>query len=734
MRDVRGPLRNDCGQETVEAEPVLSVRKLVVRLKSQVGLTHAVNDITFDLLEGETLAVVGESGSGKTASFLALLRLLPRASVIEASSLRFEGRDLLELDDNEIRTLRGSGIAMVFQDPMTSLNPVLTIGEQLTETILAHMPVGREPARSRAIHLLEEVGIPEAEARFRGYPHELSGGMRQRVMIAMALALDPRVLIADEPTTALDVTIQAQILELLRRLTRERRTSLVLITHDLGVVARMADRVNVLYAGEIVETATTADLFDQPSHPYTIGLLRSLPHLDRRIPLEPIRGNPPDLEEEPPGCPFAPRCSWRIGRCVSDRPVLLPIPSTAGATKDTAGSHRIACHNPPARAETMPGKSSSRYGGGEDRERVGTMGSTVDAAGADGKPGADLDGILSVTDLSVHFPIRKGLIFDRHVADVKAVDGVSFMVRRRETLGLVGESGCGKTTIGRAIVRLVRPTSGAIVVDGTDVTHLPDAKMKLTRRRMQMVFQDSYSSLNPRMTVDSIIREPLEIFGIGTEHERSERVANLMIRVGLDPSHGTRYPHEFSGGQRQRIGIARALAPSPGLVIADEPVSALDVSVQAQIINLLEELQCELGLALLFIAHNLTVVERLSHRTAVMYLGRIVETAPSHTLKVRPLHPYTIALRSAIPVPDPAVEAQRKRIILRGDVPSPVSPPSGCRFNTRCWLRQTLDNPEICAEVDPSLCAVDDEHAVACHFAHAVDGSPQQRQVAPRER
>ena len=719
---------------------VLSMRGLVVRFRTHGETVYAVNDVDLELREGERLGVVGESGSGKTVSNLAVIRLLPQpAGRVEGGTIAFGGRNLLQLGPNEIRDVRGKDIAMVFQDPLTSLNPVLTIEEQVVETIRAHRQVSIEAARAQAIDLLRKVGIAQPENSLKRFPHEFSGGMRQRVMIAIALALEPKLLIADEPTTALDVTIQAQVLDLLTSLTESERTSLILITHDLGVVAGMTDRVNVMYAGEVVETATTPDLFEQPSHPYTVGLLHSMPHTDPGATLLPIEGAPPDLRDAPVGCPFAPRCAWRIDRCWTHRPELAPV--TPGAPVVLTGpgaTHLIACHHPPTRDEAAlgvpDGRAPERRMTGETAPASATEAAAtvatrrrLIAVPAEGPSAAEE--VLRVSDLKVYFPIRQGLIMERKVGNVRAVDGVSFALQRAETLGLVGESGCGKTTTGRAILRLLEPTAGTVTVQGRDISHLPEGKLTEERARMQMIFQDPYSSLDPRMNVEALISEPLDVNQIGSRQDRRDRVHELLERVGLDPEHADRYPHEFSGGQRQRIGVARALAPRPDLIVADEPVSALDVSIQAQIVNLLERLQDELGLSYLFIAHDLAVVEHVSHRTAVMYLGRIVEVAASAELRVRPLHPYSIALWSAIPRPSPVIEARRNRIILQGDIPSPADPPPGCAFHPRCWLRRKLDDPEICSEVAPLLVDVGAGHTVACHFADRVVGSIEQRQV-----
>jgi peptide/nickel transport system ATP-binding protein len=724
-----------------EVESNLSVRGLLVRFRGHKKTIYAVNGINFDLHEGETLGVVGESGSGKSASNLAVIRLLPKpAGRIEGGAASFAGRDLLQASQQQIRAIRGKDIAMVFQDPMTSLNPVLRIEEQIVETIRAHREMSRHLARNHAIRLLAMVGIPQPKERIKSYPHEFSGGMRQRVMIAMALALRPKILIADEPTTALDATIQAQVLELLKSLTSESGTSVILVTHDLGVVAEMTQRVNVMYAGEIVETAATEELFARPSHPYTIGLFHSLPSSDRSEPLVPIEGAPPDLKTAPVGCPFVTRCAWRLDRCLRERPQLTSVEEAISTTGGPPSAHKIACHNPPSNQEIRVGRPLAT-GKGELPESTQRLVDLPMPSGpsTDEQP-ANLHQvepasrnkieILKVTDLTVHFPIYKGIVFHSHVSDVKAVDGVSFEIRHRETLGLVGESGSGKSTVAKAIVRLIEPTSGTIVFDGRDLIQLREAELKLVRRRMQMIFQDPYASLDPRMSLASIIAEPLKAHGIGSRAERARKIADLLEQVGLDRSVAHRYPHEFSGGQRQRIGIARALALSPDLIVADEPVSSLDVSVQAQIINLLERLQDKLSLTYLLIAHDLSVVERMSHRIVVMYLGRVVEVAPSRLLRRRPLHPYTVALLSATLVPHPKNHMVSSRITLTGEIPSPLSPPSGCRFRTRCWLRQKLNDPQICANLDPTLSQAELDHSVACHFFDRVDGSSEQKKVA----
>ena len=701
---------------------LLSVQDLAVRFHTHDGEVHAVNGVSFDLERGERVGVVGESGCGKSVTSLALMRLLPRpAGRIDAGRVLLDGHDLLSKSEADMRAIRGNSIAMIFQDPMTSLNPVLTIEEQMVETLRAHRQMTSDQARRETVELLGRVGIPHPAERLASYPHQFSGGMRQRVMIAMALSLKPQLLIADEPTTALDVSIQAQVLELMRELTNESGTALMLITHNLGVVANMVQRVNVMYAGTIVEAGTTDEILTRPAHPYTIGLLHSVPRLDapagtRRIPIE---GAPPDLRRPLTGCPFAPRCAWQIDRCRVETPPLLVVGS-ATAIEHSGTAHRLACHNPPTPGDAEAGRPLGRDPGAVSRP------GPARAKEAGVSPPPSEDALLRVDDLEVHFPSDRG-VFSRRADPVRAVDGLSFALRRGETLGLVGESGSGKSTTGRAVLRIVDPTNGRIHLDGVDVTAVKGSELTRVRRRMQMIFQDPYASLNPRSTVADIVREPLAIHRLGSRREQRDRARELLDLVGINPRYGDRYPHEFSGGQRQRVGIARALALDPEVIVADEPISALDVSMQAQILNLMEELQARLGLTYLFISHDLSVVRDVSDRTAVMYLGRIVELAPARALSEEPLHPYTVALLSAVPVPDPVVERRRNRIILAGDVPSAVTPPTGCRFHTRCWLRQQLGRPERCTTEDPALRTLTPHHQVACHFAEEL-GTPARRQ------
>jgi peptide/nickel transport system ATP-binding protein len=680
--------------------PLLDVRNLVTKFKTEAGTVHAVNGISYSLKKGESLAIVGESGSGKSVGVLSLMGLIPSPpGWVENGEVIFEGRDLLKLSSEKLRHIRGKDIAMVFQDPMTSLNPVLTIGIQLTEALEEHQEMNRAAARTRAVEMLKLVGIADPENRLKDYPHQFSGGQRQRIGIAMALACNPALLIGDEPTTALDVTIQAQIIELVRRLQQELGMAIIWITHDLGVVAGLVERVAVMYAGFIVELAPVDDLYDRTSHPYTLGLLESIPSIEGASErLIPIKGQPPDLHQEARCCPFAPRCRFVIDRCREEVPPLA----------EAGPGHTAACF-----------RWAEIQAAGRDPVQLTALVTTVDessqpATVAGPQPKAARDVLVRVEDLKQHFPIYRGII-KRKVGAVRAVDGVSFDIYRGETLGLVGESGCGKSTTGQTILQLLRPTEGKVYLNGEDLTVANRNELRAARRNMQMIFQDPYASLNPRMTVGSIIGEALRIHNIGDAQSRRERVEQLMALVGLNPNFINRYPHEFSGGQRQRIGIARALATNPAFIVADEPISALDVSIQAQVVNLLDDLRQELGLTYLFIAHDLSMVRYISDRVAVMYLGQIVELGEGDTVFEQPLHPYTQALLSAIPIADPTAAQERKRIVLEGDVPSPANPPSGCRFHTRCRYAT-----EICSQVDPEMRdfgAEGQQHLVACHHA-----------------
>ena len=661
---------------------LLSVENLHVHFRTSAGIVRAVEGLSFNVKPGEVVAVVGESGSGKSVTALAVMRLLPkRSAIVPQGRITFDGSNLLELDDEQMRQRRGRDISMIFQEPMTSLNPILPIGLQITEPLQIHLGMSDEQANARAVELLGLVGIPDAQRRLSQYPHQFSGGMRQRVMIAIGLACNPKLIIADEPTTALDVTIQAQILELMKDLSRRLNIALILITHNLGVVARYADRVIVMYAGRQAEQGAADAVFHRPRHPYTMGLLRSVPRLDRPrgVKLETIEGLPPNLATAPPGCRFAPRCPYRLPICEKDPP-LVPT--------DTGGLS--ACVRTAEIASGAINWTSGMVAG--------------DAIRAEGVR----EPLLAVRGLKKFFPIRAGLGGAKAV--VRAVDDVSFDIYPGETLGLVGESGCGKTTVGRLILRLDEPTAGDIRFEGKDLLNAPAAELKAIRRKIQVIFQDPYSSLNPRMTVGQIVAEPLHVHGIVADAaKRKTRVAELISQVGLRPELAERYPHQLSGGQRQRVGIARALGMEPSFIVCDEAVSALDVSIQGQIINLLEDLQRAFGLAYLFIAHDLAVVRHISMRVVVMYLGHVMEVADRDTLYREPLHPYTKLLLDAAPIPDPTVEKARAPRLIKGELPSALAPPKGCVFHTRCPLAS-----EECKAAVPPLREIRPKHFAAC--------------------
>ena len=655
---------------------MLKVRDLKAGFAAGRQVLTAVDGISFDLAAGETLALLGESGCGKSATALALLRLLPAAGRILGGQVHFDGRDLLQLPEAEMRGVRGSGMAMIFQEPATSLNPVLTVGRQIGEVLEKHRGLNDAAAQARALGLLQAVGIADAPRRLGEYPFQLSGGMKQRVMIAIALAGEPELLIADEPTTALDVTVQAQILDLLSSLQVERGMAILLITHDLGVVARMAHRIGVMYAGELVEVASREAFFSRPRHPYTQALFEALPDISRRGQrLTTIPGQVPSLAAMPSGCRFAERCAQVMPVCREQSP---PWRSRDG--------HAVRCH--------WQGEASAADGA---RHEV------LELAVATGQD------FLAVDGLQVHFPIRKGFL-QRTVGHVRAVDGVSLAISPGRTLALVGESGCGKTTVGKALLQLIAPSAGSVRLGDTELVGLKGRRLRAVRRHMQMIFQDPFASLNPRLRVGEIIAEGMESLGVvGDTASRRAAVVALLAQVGLPDEAIDRYPHEFSGGQRQRIAVARALAVQPELLICDEPTSALDVSVQAQILNLLKKLQGELGIAYLFITHNFAVVEYLAHDVAVMYLGRIVEQGRAEEVLRKPQHPYTRALLSAVPAP--RLEATAVVIRLPGETPSPANPPAGCHFHPRC--PHAMD---VCRSRYPGVSGVSATHSVSCHL------------------
>ncbi|HEX5393552.1 MAG TPA: ABC transporter ATP-binding protein [Rhodocyclaceae bacterium] len=623
---------------------LLTVENLAVRL----GAAQPVAGVSFQVRAGETFALLGESGCGKSMTALSILRLLPDVARIVGGSVKLGDTELLALPESQMRAQRGRQVAMIFQEPGTSLNPVLTVGYQIGESLALHRGLRGAVAKAVAVELLQAVGIPDPERRWGEYPFQLSGGMKQRAMIAMALAGEPRLLIADEPTTALDVTIQAQVLDLLKRLQQARGMAMVLISHDLGVVSKMADHVGVMYAGQLVETAPREQFFRSPSHPYSQMLFAALPEAQRRKGrLATIPGRVPPLDTSFVGCRFADRCPAVMDVCRGQEPPW----------RDMGEGQQMRCHLE-APAELL-GRAEAEH---ED--------ATI----------SQPQSLLEVDQLQVHFPIRRG-IFQRTVGHVKAVDGLSLRLPQGRTLALVGESGCGKTTTGKALLNLIPPTGGKVQFRGRELTGLAAKALREARAGMQMVFQDPFASLNPRMRVGAIIAEGMDALKL--PGERKAQVAQLLQQVGLAPEMIDRFPHEFSGGQRQRIAIARALAVSPQLLICDEPTSALDVSVQAQILNLLKDLQGQLGLAYLFITHNIAVVDYIAHEVAVMYLGRIVEQGTVDEILRDPKHPYTQALIAAVPRLDTVPDAEEKPA-LGGDMPSPANPPQGCHFHPRC--------------------------------------------------
>ncbi|MGV4982838.1 dipeptide ABC transporter ATP-binding protein [Streptomyces sp. NRAIS4] len=651
-----------------DAVPVLSVRDLRISFPSEAGTVEAVRGVSFDLLPGRTLCIVGESGSGKSATATGIMGLLPPTADLRGQVL-VGGQDLVGLDDRALSRIRGNTIGMVFQDPLSALTPIFSVGRLLSDALRVHQDLTKRAAWEQAVQLLDLVGIPDPRSRATAFPHEFSGGMRQRVVIAMAIANRPSVLVADEPTTALDVTVQAQILDVLRLAQQETGAGLVLITHDLGVVAGHADDVAVMYAGRFVEHAGVEELFRRPTMPYTARLLAAVPSVDggARRPLVPIGGEPPALVGLPDGCPFAPRCAIALDACRSGEPELRQV----------TGHGHVAC----LRAAEIADGSLDPAG---EAKLVGDA-APVGPPAPSGRAEAG-EVVLRVEDLVKTFPVTKGALLKRRVGTLHAVNRVGFELRAGETLGLVGESGSGKTTTLLEILRLGRPEGGRIELSGTDVgTVASGARTRELRQDVQIVMQDPLGALDPRMPVFHLLAEPLRAIGRDRESIRA-RVHELLTLVGLDDSVGDRFPAALSGGQRQRIGIARALATEPKLLALDEPLSALDVSVQAGVINLLARLKRELGLAYLVVAHDLAVVRYISDRIAVMYLGHIVETGDTEAIFSDPKHPYTRALLSAVPIPDPERERTRERVVLEGEQPNATRLPAGCVFVDRCPL------------------------------------------------
>jgi peptide/nickel transport system ATP-binding protein len=663
---------------------LLAVSGLTVKYHGTESEVAAVTDVSLQLGEAETLGLVGESGSGKSVTALSIMRLIAPPGHV-SGAVYWRGRDLLRLPAREVAEIRGREIAIVFQDPLAYLNPVMTVGAQVSEVLQVHLGMSRGPARRRATDLLGMVGLPKPSDRLDDYPHQLSGGMRQRVLIAMAISCEPKLLIADEPTTALDVTIQAGILGLLGRLQRELRMACILITHDMSVIAGLVDQVAVMYAGRLVETGSTETIFEHPRHPYTQGLLESLPRVDEAAGgrLRSIKGSPPDARQLPSGCAFHPRCEHALATCVTQRPEL----------RSADPGHTFACW-------------------------VDVEMSSAKAVAADSRvppEPATSEPILKIAGMKVVYRKARLLGFG---PSVHAVDGVSFEVRRGETLGLVGESGSGKSTLAQAILHLTKPTAGRVIFEGNDTLQVPRRRLRALRRDLQIVFQDPYSSLNPRSTVGRILAEPLIIHGFDRP-SREARIAEIVDLVGLSRTSLGLYPHQFSGGQRQRIAIARALVLKPKVLVCDEPVSALDVSVRAQVLNLLRDLQQKMQFTTLFISHDLGVVRHVCDRVLVMYRGVIVESGSSETIFRNPLHPYTQELVGAIPVPDP--RRQRGRFMSAAPI-EVVDRPStrGCRFADRCLYAR-----DRCREDEPQLVAGANGNAVACHFWDAL-GAPRQ--------
>jgi peptide/nickel transport system ATP-binding protein len=680
--------------------PTLEVRNLQTRFHTRAGVLPVVDGVSFTLGRGKVLGLVGESGSGKSVTGFSIMGLVDAPGRVEGGQVLFQGRELTQLPATERRELRGNRIAMIFQDPMATLNPVLRVDTQMIEAVRAHKRVSTEEARRHARDTLGRMGIPSPEERLRAYPHQLSGGMRQRVAIAIAMLHGPDLIIADEPTTALDVTIQAQILSEVQKLVRETGTSLIWISHDLSVVASLADEIAVMYAGRIVEHGTVADVLDHPQHPYTRGLIDSLPSANERgARLRQIQGMTPSLLDMPAGCAFAPRCPHADAACGQRPEVSRP--------RADAPWHEVRCFHPqrgklvPALPVAVPVAvpvvvpATTRAPAQEHDLPLVDLRQVAQRFGATPPPGAVGRTLRSI-----------GL--SKAPVVTHAVDGVDLSVRPGEVVGLVGESGCGKSTLGRIAAGLLAPTEGEVRVGGKPVASLSAPEQLAARLRIQMVFQDPYASLNPRLRVSRIVGEAALLHGLTDAAGQDDYVCAQLQRAGLDPALRHRYPHQFSGGQRQRIGIARALAVQPALLVCDEAVAALDVSIQAQILNLFMDLRDELGLAYLFISHDLGVIEHVCDRVAVMYLGRVVESAPVEELFARPNHPYTQALLAEIP----RIDVRGTRFgAIRGEIPSPITPPTGCHFHPRCPQAMPRCSTEV-----PRLRGIAVRHESACHL------------------
>jgi peptide/nickel transport system ATP-binding protein len=680
-------------------EALLQVKDLEIKYHTREGILTAIRDVSFDVHPAQIVGIVGESGCGKSTVASAVMRLLPPNGQISGGQILFKDQDLRQLNQEQMRRIRGKDIAMIFQDPMTSLNPVFSVDQQMVDALRAHKSNGgrqnRKALRAHAIEMLDRVGIPDAARQIKEYPHQFSGGMRQRIMIAMALLSNPALLVADEPTSALDVTLEAQIIDLIRDLRDELGTAILYITHDLGLVAQLCDRVIVKYAGSIVESGDTFDIFENAKHPYTQALLLSHPtHSIRAARLRTIPGRVPSLKELPAGCKFTPRCEYAQEICHATEPEFIQV-----------DQQMVLCH-----------AYRPDWAGAEPTATLAHPSAEREALVIDAPGGTEKEVVVMTRELRTHFHDHialLGQILGQRGGTVRAVDGVDVLIRRGETLALVGESGSGKTTLGRTILRLEPPTDGEIVLEGKDITHLPQSELRPMRARMQMIFQDPSSSLSPRRKVSALLLEPFKIHGVPVDEGK---VDELLAMVGLSTEQADKYPHQLSGGQARRVGIARALALNPDILVADEPTSGLDVSVAAGILNLLKDLRERLNLTYIVITHNLNVISFIADRVAVMYLGKIVELAETQALFERPKHPYTEALMSAIPVPDPKLRGKRQRILLRGEIPSPRNPPPGCPFHPRCRYAEAR-----CASEVPSLGPVEgDEHLTACYFPERV--------------
>jgi len=689
--------------------PVLEVQNLEIKYHTREGILTAIRDTSFQVDEGQIVGIVGESGCGKSTVASALMRLLPPNGEISGGRILLRGQDLCQLDEEALRRLRGKEMSMIFQDAMTSLNPVFSVEEQMVDALRAQRSdersLSRKALREQAIEMLERVGIPDPARQIQEYPHQFSGGMRQRIMIAIALMADPSLLVADEPTSALDVTLEAQIIDLIRALRDELGTAIVYITHDLGVIAQLCDRVVVMYAGNIVESGDIFDVFETPRHPYTRALLRSHPASSlRRQWLRTIPGRVPSLRDLPPGCKFATRCEHATEICHAEEPEYVQV-----------NGQRVLCHalRPDWDAvpegwmevEPVPVPGEAREGPEPSRRDEGER--------------APAEIVVETEELRTHFRDHVGglgQILGQKAGVVRAVDGVDVQVRRGETLALVGESGSGKTTLGRTILRLEDPVAGRVVVEGQDITFFRDSRIRPMRKNMQMIFQFPVASLSPRMKVSSLILEPFRIHNIQVDADK--KVDELLEMVGLSAEQADKYPHQLSGGQARRVGLARALALHPDILVADEPTAGLDVSVAAGVLNLLKRLRERLDMTYIIITHNLNEIHFIADRVAVMYLGKVVELAETETLFTRPKHPYSEALMSAISIPDPRLRGKSRHIVLKGEIPSPRNPPSGCHFHPRCRYAEAR-----CAQEPPALMAIGGTgHLTACFFPERVSG------------